>query len=495
MNTHKFSIGIALCMSLFFGVSCTSDEQDSYMPSDNNDGTHTCYMYLDKEALTGFETTRSGEGNTWNNGDVIYMQFIYTLDAVTEHVSGNAVYDSDMDAWKLTYNSYIPNEGVCEMYFFNPSKEVASTVSIDENTIVYEDLDATYRKNSKGDVVVQARLEPKTGRVRFSGDANTQLWVSGLTCLSEYDVQHNQFSSISKWFPLTVGQDGYTPYLYATSETKSLRVELSDVTRNLYIKDFSGIPQPGKSGVVKIPNSFNYTGWTRSPLSETITVNGITFKMMYVGSGTFLMGATEEQENPLNYWGQNEFPVHRVTLTKDYYMGETVVTQELWEAVAGGVYPLPSSITVGKNKPAILNAHIYEFIDRLNDQTGLNFRLPTEAEWEYAARGGYKAEGYQYSGGANIDDYACYGVSTLPDVKTKKPNALGIYDMSGLVWECCADGYVEYSSNDEIDPIHYGNYNVLRGGSYKSAARYCRTSTRYTKQSVSNDFCGFRLAF
>lgn len=492
MNTHKFSIGIALCMSLFFGVSCTSDEQDSYMPSDNNDGTHTCYMYLDKEALTGFETTRSGEGNTWSNGDVIYMQFIYTLDAVTEHVSGNAVYDSDMDAWKLTYNSYIPSEGVCEMYFFDPSKEVASTVSIDENTIVYEDLDATYNKNSKGDIVVHARLEPKTGRVRFSGDTNTQLWVSGLTCLSEYDVQHNQFSSISKWFPLTVGQDGYTPYLYATSETKSLRVELSDVTRNLYTKDFSGIPQPGKSGVVKIPNSFNYTGWTRSPLSETITVNGITFKMMYVGSGTFLMGATEEQENP---W-QDELPVHRVTLTKDYYIGETVVTQELWEAVMGN----NPSVTVGNNKPVTNAAYTQyvDFISKLNELTGQNFRLPTEAEWEYAARGGYKAENFQYSGGANIDDYACYGVSTLPDVKTKKPNALGLYDMSGLVWEWCQDRYVSYSSDDVTDPVHSTGTrttNLLRGGCYKFAARYCRTSTRYPSGSASSDSWGVRLAF
>ncbi|MCD8235953.1 MAG: formylglycine-generating enzyme family protein [Prevotellaceae bacterium] len=492
MNTYKFGIGIALSISLFLSASCTSDEPDSYMPSDSNNGTHTCYMYLDKESLTGFETTRSGDSDTWSTGDVIYIQFMYTLDAVTKYVTGNAVYNSGIDAWTLTYNGYIPGEGVCEMYFFVPSKAVSSTVSIDENTIVYEDVDATYRKNSKGDVVVHARLKPKTGRVRFSGDANTQLWVSGLTCLSEYDVQSNQFSSTSKWIPLTVDQNGYTPYLYVTSETKSLHIELSDVTRNLYTKDFSGIPQPGKSGVVRIPDSFNYTGWTRSPLSETFTVKGITFKMMYVGSGTFLMGATEEQQNP----SQDEFPVHRVTLTKNYYMGETVVTQELWEAVMGN----NPSKTVGNNKPvtAVNYTQYLDFIGELNKVTGQNFRLPTEAEWEYAARGGCKAENFQYSGGANINDYACYGVSTLPDVKTKNPNALGIYDMSGLVWELCQDEYAGYSSGDKTDPVYGGGYvtpNLLRGGCYKSAAKYCRTSARYIWSHVSDDLCGFRLVF
>lgn len=427
---------------------------------------------------------------------------MYSGISSTEYVSGNAVYDSATDAWRLTYFGSIPGAGTCEMYFFDPSKSVASIVSIDENTVVYEDLDATYKKNDKGDIIVHARLEPKTGRVRFQGEANTAILVNGLTFLSGYDVPSNTFSSSAKRVSLTVGQDGFTPYLYATSDVGDLHVVVGNAS---YSKTFSGILNAGKSGVIKIPYPWSYTGWTGHPSFETFTVNGVTFRMNYVAAGTFLMGATEEQENPF----EDEFPVHKVTLTKDYFLGETVVTQALWEAVMGS-YPYDYNIyassneLVGTNKPMIYIDLSYcsSFMSKLSELTGKKFRFPTEAEWEYAARGGFMAEGCQYSGGANIDDYAWYGNCDFPDVKSKLPNALGLYDMSGCVWEWCVDWYRKYSSDDMTDPIigeeggHIYDGEVLRGGCYQDVARYCRTSARYSRlYGIGGKNIGLRLAF
>ena len=189
------------------------------------------------------------------------------------------------------------------------------------------------------------------------------------------------------------------------------------------------------------------------------------------------MGATDEQENPYD----DEKPTHSVTLTEDYYMGETEVTQELWEAVMGS----NPSYFKGKNLPVeqVTWNDCQQFINKLNEQTGKKFRLPTEAEWEFAARGGNKSKGYQYSGSDNLDDVAWYnensGYETHP-VKTKKANELGIYDMSGNVWEWCQDWFGDYSSGVQTNPTGptTGSDRVFRGGSGGSPARNCRPSVR-----------------
>ena len=135
----------------------------------------------------------------------------------------------------------------------------------------------------------------------------------------------------------------------------------------------------------------------------------------------------------------------------------------------------------------------------MNNKTGRTFRLPTEAEWEYAARGGNKSRGYKYSGSNNIDEVAWYecnsGVETHP-VKGKKANELGLYDMSGNVWECCNDWYGEYSRGAQTNPKgpNNGSYRVLRGGSWCSGERYCRVSDRDSDAPGDrNDVIGFRL--
>ena len=228
--------------------------------------------------------------------------------------------------------------------------------------------------------------------------------------------------------------------------------------------------------------------------NQTITVNGVSFKMIAVKGGTFQMGATSEQGSDAN---SDEKLVHNVTLS-DYYIGETEVTQKLWDAVMGSN---PSKFK-GNKKPveSVSWNDCQEFITKLNQLTGKNFRLPTEAEWEYAARGGNKSKIYKYRGSNTIGDVAWYddnSNSRTHDVKTKQSNELGIYDMSGNVWEWCQDWFGNYSSSSQTDPTgpSSGSSRVLRGGSWFSFARNCRVSHRINSNPYRrNDSYGFRLA-
>ena len=213
--------------------------------------------------------------------------------------------------------------------------------------------------------------------------------------------------------------------------------------------------------------------------NETITVNGVSFTMIAVEGGTFQMGATSEQGGDAD---SDEKPVHSVTLS-DYYIGETEVTQELWQAVMGS----NPSYSKGFQKPVekVSWNDCQEFIKKLNRLTGKNFRLPTEAEWEYAARGGNNSQGYKYSGSNTIGNVAWYddnSNSQTHNVKTKSPNELGIYDMSGNVYEWCQDWYGNYSSGSQTNPTgpSSGSYRVDRGGGWGYNALHCRVSDRFS---------------
>ena len=233
-----------------------------------------------------------------------------------------------------------------------------------------------------------------------------------------------------------------------------------------------------------------------SPSGNTITIpvkNGISIEMVKVEAGSFNMGATPEMENPYD----SEKPVHRVTLTNNYYIGKYEVTQALWQAVMGSN---PSGFK-GDNLPVeeVSWNECQDFISKLNAMTGKRFRLPTEAEWEYAARGGKKSRGYQYSGNNTLGDIAWYSgnsSSRTHAVGTKQPNELGIYDMAGNVWEWCQDWKGSYSSSPLVNPIGAvsGSLRVYRGGSWSSSARGCRTSCRncFTPNGRDNNL-GLRL--
>ena len=201
------------------------------------------------------------------------------------------------------------------------------------------------------------------------------------------------------------------------------------------------------------------------------------------------MGATSEQGSDAD---DDEKPAHQVTLST-YYIGETEVTQALWETVMGDN---PSKFK-GAQRPVEMVSweDCQKFIRKLSQLTGKNFRLPTEAEWEYAARGGNKSRGYKYSGSNNLSDITWYdgnnGIKAHV-IKTKQPNELGIYDMSGNVWEWCQDYYGTYSSSAQTNPTgpYSGSNRVLRGGCWGKFAKNFRVSYR---KNLSSDFRNFNL--
>ena len=227
--------------------------------------------------------------------------------------------------------------------------------------------------------------------------------------------------------------------------------------------------------------------------SGKFTVNGVSFEMVRVEGGTFRMGATSEQSDAYN----DEKPVHTVTLS-GYYIGKTVVTQALWQAVMG----INPSRFKGADRPVecVSWDDCQMFIGKLNSITGANFRLPTDAEWEFACRGGNNSCGYKYSGSNNLGSVAWCdynsGGQTHP-VGTKAPNELGIYDMSGNVWEWCSDWYGGYTGGLQTNPIgpKSGKYRVIRGGCWFVSSRYCRLSYRshYCNPTFSGSDLGLRL--
>ena len=227
---------------------------------------------------------------------------------------------------------------------------------------------------------------------------------------------------------------------------------------------------------------------------KTYTANGVSFTMKPVAGGTFTMGSTSEQQEP----SDDEWPTHTVTLS-DYYIGETEVTQELWTAVMGSN---PSEFTGNMQRPVekVSWDDCQTFIRKLNELTGANFRLPTEAEWEFAARGGRYSCGYQYSGSRKLGDVAWYygnSSSTTHPVRTKSPNELGIYDMTGNVWEWCQDWFGNYSLSSQTNPTgpSTGSNRVYRGGGWSSRARSCRSANRDDCMPGSRYYnLGLRLA-
>ena len=277
----------------------------------------------------------------------------------------------------------------------------------------------------------------------------------------------------------------------------------------------------------------------------TVTANGVSFNMMRVGGGTFTMGATEEQgDDPWDYEG----PTHKVTLST-FYIGETEVTQELWNAVMGrnpsnfapnvigsecgyddfvsaanrlnrkypGSVKIPTKeefnalMTVGGSMQRPVEgvnvADCQEFIEKLNKLTGKKFRLPTEAEWEYAARGGKQSHNYKYSGSNNVDAVAWYRNNAQrvgnasPDygphaVGSKESNELGIYDMSGNVAEWTLDGWGNYSEEAQTNPQAPASNDgtVVRGGRWNSHHGEARVSARSTENpKLRSESIGLRL--
>ncbi|MGM9803505.1 MAG: formylglycine-generating enzyme family protein [Muribaculaceae bacterium] len=227
--------------------------------------------------------------------------------------------------------------------------------------------------------------------------------------------------------------------------------------------------------------------------NRTFTVKGVSFTMIAVEGGTFVMGCDAQ---PGEEASADEAPVHQVTMPS-FYIGETVVTQALWNVVMG---KNPSDKKDDESPVEMVSWNdCQHFISRLNKLTGEHFSLPTEAAWEFAARGGNKGGNSKYSGSNNVNN-VCWSVinshKRTHKVKTLQPNELGIYDMSGNVWEWCADWYADYGAAPQTNPQgpYSGSFKVVRGGCFNVAEWYCRITFRSGFAPIDRGAdLGFRL--
>ena len=260
----------------------------------------------------------------------------------------------------------------------------------------------------------------------------------------------------------------------------------------------STIRRPSKPKVENSKPKTKFSPKTNPKSKPTPTINRqaelnkLINNLVYISGGTFTMGATSEQGSEADDY---EKPTHSVTLSS-FYLCKYEVTQALWRAVMGN----NPSYFKGNNLPVenVSWNDCQTFISRLNNLTGKNFRLPTEAEWEYAARGGNRSRGYKYSGSNTLSDVAWFdgnsGSKTHP-VGTKSPNELGLYDMSGNVYEWCSDWYGTYSSSAQTNPTgpSSGSDRVGRGGGWGNVAGRCRSSYRDYNSPDGRGNCGLGL--
>lgn len=479
--------------------SCDNEsivEQDEQKESTR--GSYECDLIMDISMEDYDAKSTRASLYEWLDGDIIYLAFNNS----GNKVEGRAIYKESEGLWKLNYYAPLSNtvSASCTAVYLDGYSNTTddSNVSINATTAIYEDTNATFTK-SGSTVTVKVSLKPKSGRMRFKGVPNSKFNVKGIKYNVNYKLTTGTFTISINDVEVTVGADGYTPYLYGVWNSTSRKLLLTFGEVSYYTECESAVLAAGKSGYMNIPTDENRNGWLKR-VNPSITISNISYKMVFVEGGTYTMGATAEQVG----YGSDERPTHSVTL-HDFYIGQTEVTQGLWQAVMGytptnGGNSWSSSNGLGSNYPAYYVSwdDCKQFISKLNQLTSKQFRLPTEAEWEYAARGGMSSLGYLYSGSNNIGDVAWYtsnsGNTTHP-VATKAPNELGLYDMSGNVWEWCEDLYGTYSSSVQTNPTGptSGSYRVSRGGSWYYFAPGCRVAYRYANTPSNLNGLGLRL--
>ena len=312
---------------------------------------------------------------------------------------------------------------------------------------------------------------------------------------SEHPLATNNKPSSSKYlFPLLIGIGmlvvGFLFYKKYSGFDSSDVVEVG-IIDSMAMEDGEAVVEEAVDSVPVMEDTEMNDSKSKSFTTYTETAAGVSFKMVAIPGGIFSMGS--------NDGGSNERPVHNVNLSA-YYMGETEVTQALWQAVMG---TNPSDHKNCEECPVekVSWNDAQKFISKLNQKTGKRYRLPTEAEWEYAAKGG---QSYTYSGSNDIKDVAWYSENSNREthpVKQKRANGYGLYDMSGNVWEWCADWYTDnyYSKSPDKNPegpsADVSLSRVLRGGGKSISSGYCRVAIRgYGNPHARVSFRGLRLA-
>ena len=388
--------------------------------------------------------------------------------------------------------------------------EAVINISVDENTSLeyrYAHINFKYKNSIEAIGWIADSIDVYQNPATYITPSQNEVGFSAKGGSTTIDLISNVYytcSTSANWLTLTPSTDHKKLTISAT-ENNSAEQRTTSVTLS-YGETKNTIAVTQEAGITLLPGGgVDIDGIITYGIRNNIKEKTIYFSMIEVEGGTFTMGATQEQGSEAY---DDEKPAHQVTLSS-YYIGETEVTQGLWYNVMGqsptlGGSQWSSSYGYGEKYPAyyISYGDCLSFLTKLSQLTGQKFRLPTEAEWEFAARGGKASKGYKYSGGNTIGDMAWYtdnSSSKTHEVKKKNANELGLYDMSGNVWEWCADWYDSsyYSNSPSTNPTGptTGSYRVIRGGGWSSSPERCRVASHngYSPSDRSYSL-GFRLA-
>lgn len=430
----RFFVSLMTLLTVSAIVSCSSNDE----PKHNGNESHYCKMRFNV-TRTGFSNeTNTRSATQWENGDTIYLLFT----SGENLVYGDAVFTDG--EWFVNYVGSLvkDQETTCRAIFFESNVSAThSTITLNENTAIYEDIEGKYTLTD-GSLSVTANLKPKTGRIRFKGTNHEEIKVYGISHYTSFNRYTGEFSSTKEIIKSKVESE-YAPYIYGEfTDTTEPRVNVWKSDQGFTRIFPTTIYKPGESGYVTIPTTSAHNGWQKNVI---LKVNDVEFTMIPVkySSGDFLLAQTE-------------------------------TTEELYEAIMndGNSTKLPKN---GLNR----NGWQY-FISTLNNITELPFNMPSYEEWKLAYNGGNSTNTYSFSGSNNIDEVAWYvgnSNNTVHNVATKQPNELGFYDMSGNVFE-----FVRNTSWDSY------------GGSFISEAAYCGSGSAMDYTSGDSPQMGLRLA-
>ena len=501
------SICIALCLLVL-----SSCEQLAPASRPDTDAPARLVFSVD---LTRWDApaTKAGEAEAaWNYGSAVF----FTLKSGDQTLMVRAYYYQDVGwqmervvqytngfSWTtLTATDLAPfSSGTCACYYFenrngNPINDAWTNgesnkpfVTLEITTACYGDQAGKYSVTD-GQITIRAHLVPLTGRIRFTPPANvnSRWWgdVYGMRWYSRYDLFTGELISSTSGGSISYGEDEQTPYYYgsfANPDRKTLTVYGSTNNAGSYFFERSfteDILAPGLSNSDRMPSPLDHNEWYKYDYSIFPSYyDGYSFK--FVVPGTFQMG------------GDDAGPVHQVTLTKGYYMSMTEVTRNVWYNVMGS----PSSYS-GSSLPVTGKTwdEVQEFIATYNAKTGYNFRLPTEAEWEYAARGAVNSGGYRFSGSNKCSEVAVRdGSGNVVATASKNQNEWGFFDMSGNASEWVNDWFGEYPDSAVVDPTgpDSGTVHVRRGGNRRQPESYLTVT--YRDRTAELEMTGFRLVF
>ena len=459
-------------------------------------------------AIDRWDATKADGTDSWPDYAVIFIQLTngkQTLPVEAQRYPGgdwtiNRLEPSGQGGWVNSVPDLAGfSGGYCKCYYFEGDsgtngqyfnrEDDGRIKMIDARCAIYHDADAIF-SIVDGVLEVKAHLEPMTGRIRLDfapgGDTYYYPGVYGMLHYTTLDRESFEMDSSTSYFDYYMSNDGEAPYLYgrfADADRRTLTVvDAKWGNPTAYERSFDeDILAPGCSNFAYMPGDNDHNEWYRyDGLIDGGQFDVEGLNMYYVVPGSFMMG------------GEDARPIHKVTLTEGFYLCQTEITKDMWYRVMGepSDFANASVPVTGKNWD-----EVQDFIAALNAKTGHSFRLPTEAEWEYAARGGQKSVGYLYSGSNAFADVAVQDWNwSMQAVRTKSPNELGFYDMSGNASEWVSDWYGPYPSDAVVDPKgpETGEIHVRRGGNRGQEERYLTVSFRDTDSSV--DLAGFRLA-